>query len=388
MLANEGGGISSVSRGLAHALLKLEIETTIFITTARPKTHVEKTGKYLKIVYLPMINLPPRSVWFLARYFHTISGLLKDYDLVHAVNPELAIGLTFFTSELRRPLVTTLHGSNRAYLKAFLELPARRWVQSDFAFHVLELPLHDMVTKRCIAKSNRTVVCSHTTLNELKTCEKSDVSKISVIYNGIDFDEIQGEDVTSHSGRGKGDELSMIYAGRLFWMKGITFVLEAYDSLRKQFGNLHLRIFGRGPMKGEIEKFIANRRLKNEVYFGGFLPHQELIKEVKEADLVVFPSLYESQPMFALEAMACQKPVVAFDLPYAREIIVNGKNGLLAKAYDLEDLCNKTSTALCDKNLRRSLGQNGYDYVKRNHDWDAQAGKYLKVYEALIADGK
>ena len=115
---------------------------------------------------------------------------------------------------------------------------------------------------------------------------------------------------------------------------------------------------------------------------------KELMKEVKKADLVVFPSLYESQPMFALEAMACQKPVVAFDLPYAREIIVNGKNGLLAKAYDLEDLCNKTATALCDKNLRMSLGQNGYDYVKRNHDWDAQAGKYLKVYEALIADGK
>ena len=355
LLANEGGGISSVSRGLARGLSKLEIETTIFFTTGKPKTEVERLGKNLKIVSLPMINCPPRSIWFLARYFHTISRLFRDYDLVHAVSPELAMGFTFFTSGLRRPLVTTLHGSNRAALKAFLKLPARRWVRSDFAFHVLELPLHDMVTKRCIAESNRTVVCSHTTLNELKTCEKSDVSKISVIYNGIDFDEIHGEeDAISHSGRGKEDELSMIYAGRLFWMKGITFVLEAYDRLRMQFGNLHLRIFGRGPMKGEIEKFITNRRLKDKVYFGGFLSHRELIKEVKKSDLVIFPSLYESQPMFALEAMACNKPVVAFDLPYAREIIVNGKNGLLAKAYDLEDLCNKTSTALCDKNLRIS----------------------------------
>jgi hypothetical protein len=194
LLANEGGGISSVSRGLARGLSKLEIETTIFLTTQKPKTHVESLGRYLKIVSLPMINLPLKSVWFLARYFHTISGLSKDYDLIHAVNPELAIGSTFFTPQLRRPLVTTLHGSNRAYLKAFLKVPVTRWVRSDFAFHVLELPLHDMVNKRCITKSNRTVVCSYTTLNELKTCEKSDVSQISVIYNGVDFGEIQDEE--------------------------------------------------------------------------------------------------------------------------------------------------------------------------------------------------
>jgi glycosyltransferase involved in cell wall biosynthesis len=141
-------------------------------------------------------------------------------------------------------------------------------------------------------------------------------------------------------------------------------------------------------MKGEIERFIASRQLKDKVHFGGFLPHRELIKEVKKADLVIFPSLYESQPMFVLEAMACKKPVVAFDLPYAREMILNGKNGLLAKANDQEDLCDKTASALCDKNLRMSLGQNGYDYVKRNHDWDVQAGKYFKVYEELVADGK
>jgi len=141
-------------------------------------------------------------------------------------------------------------------------------------------------------------------------------------------------------------------------------------------------------MEGEIKNFIASRQLKDKVSFGGFLPHRELIKGIRKADVVMFPSLYESQPMFALEAMACKKPVVAFNLPYAREIIVDGKNGLLARAYDLEDLCNKTASALYDKDLRTSLGQNGYDYVQRNHDWDAQAGKYLRIYETLNADGK
>jgi len=137
-------------------------------------------------------------------------------------------------------------------------------------------------------------------------------------------------------------------------------------------------------MQNEVEKFIANEGLKGEVYFGGFLPHKELMREVKGADLVVLPSLYESQPMFALEAMACNKPLVAFDLPYAREIINDGHNGLLSEVCNVNDLVRKMALALQDQSLRLKLGQNAFEYVKKNHDWDIQAKKYLKIYERVI----
>jgi len=251
------------------------------------------------------------------------------------------------------------------------------------------LPLHEIATKRCVLKSRKVVVPSFATLNELKTYEVLDVSKTSVIANGINFDEIRDEGAYMNlTGSERSTELSIVYAGRLFWMKGIQYVLDACCRLRKQFENLRFRIFGKGPLEKEILKFIRDRGLKNTIFFGGFLPHDKLIGEIKRADVVLFPSLYESQPVFALEAMACGKPIIAFDLPYAREIIKDESAGLLAKKGDLGDLCDKISRVLNDRELRQQLGQNGYEYVRKNHDWNEQAKKYLKVYEAMIADDK
>ncbi len=382
LLSHEGGGVSSVCYGLAHSLSKRKVETTIFSTTTNRKSEVEKINNYLEVVRLPLIDYPPRFLWFHFRNSGTLLKLLEDYTLIHAVSPEMAIPYTFFRKRLKKPLIATLHGSNKAALNAFIQSPIKNWALSDFALHVLELPLHEMIIKRCFASSNRVVVCSFTTLNELKMFEGFDISKVSVIYNGVNFGEIQQEKAEIRDENTDGEHgLSIMYAGRLFWMKGITFALKSYEKLKTQFKNLHLKIFGKGPLQSEIETFIASRGLENDVYFGGFLPHKELIREIKKADVVVFPSVYESQPMFALEAMACKKPLIAFDFPYACELIKNGHNGLLAKAYDVNDLSNKIALALHDRKLRRKLGENAYEYVKRKHDWDTQAEKYLKVYD-------
>jgi glycosyltransferase involved in cell wall biosynthesis len=383
LLASEGGGISSVSFGLAQALSKLGVQTTIYLSS-KTMHEVRAINTNFKVVTLPTVNYPPKSFWFLARYFHTIPKMLQEYDIIHAMNPELGMAYTLSKPLTNKPLLTTLHGSDRAYLKAFMGTPIKNWTGSDFAFHVLELPLHEFVTRRCAAKSKKVIVPSHATLNELKTCGGVDISKFSVISNGISFDEIDGKGTLTNFDRNQQRaELTLIYAGRLFWMKGIIYVLDAYSVLRRQFKNLRLRIFGKGPLTKDVSRLIRDRGFGNSIYFGGFLPHGRLIEEVKAADLVLFPSMYESQPVFALEAMACRKPIIAFDLPSTREIIKNNKTGLLAKKGNLEDLCDKASHVLDDKDFRQRLGQNGYEYVRKNHDWNEQAKKYLEIYEEI-----
>jgi len=381
LLSIEGGGIASVCNNLAYGLSKRKIETTIFSSTTDRKPKTEKINEHLEVVRLPLVDYPPRSIWYHLHNVGILLKLLKDYDIVHGVSAEMSIAYTFFRRYLKQPLITTLHMSDRGYLKAFFRAPIKYWNLSDFAYTVLELPLHEFITRRCFAKSNKVTVCSFTTLNELKTYERFDTSKVSVIYNGVNLNEIQQKAVESNDR----NELSIMFAGRLFWMKGITFVLKAFENLKmRQFKNLHLKIFGEGPLKSEIDDFIIRTGLRNDVCYGGFLPHGKLIREIKNSDIVVFPSLYESQPMFVLETMACKKPLISFDLPYAREIIKNGWNGLLAKAYDVKDLSDKIALALQDEKLRLELSENAYEYVRRNHDCDTQAEKYFKLYKELI----
>jgi glycosyltransferase involved in cell wall biosynthesis len=382
LLSHEGGGISSVARGLAAGLSKKKIDTTVFTTTASNVGTVEENACQYNVVSLPMIDLPPRSLWFHLRNSSLLSRMLEDYDIVHAVSPEMAI--LFMLKKLGRPLITTLHGSHRAALKAFACSPFRSWALGDFAFNVLELPLHQTITKWCFDRSDRVVVCSFSTLAEIEMYENVDVSKATVIYNGIDFTDI-GRDVKASDGKeDKEKKPTMIYAGRLFWMKGIPYVLKAFERVKKDVKEARLRIFGKGPMEKEVKRFRKQKHLQDDIFLGGFLPHRELMKEIRMADVVVFPSLYESQPMFALEAMACKKPLVAFSLPYAREIIKDGHNGLLAQAYDVEDLSSKIALALQDKELRFRLGEKGYEYVEENHNWDIQVNKYLQLYKETI----
>ncbi len=381
MLSSEGGGIYSVSMGLAKALSRQGVQTTIFLSS-RSSTPSRTVNSNLHVRSLPILNIPPKAIWFFLSYFRHLPKLLKDFDVIHAVNPELGMAYTFCKDNQKKPLLTTLHGCDRAYMKAFVSIPTKNWTKSDFAFHAVELPLHEMATKRCVEESQKVVVPSLATLNELTTCTGLNSDKMTTIANGINFEEIENLHAACCN---ENNQLTMIYAGRLYWMKGITFVLEAFYELRKKNRDIRLRVFGRGPLEKDVLQFIKTRELENSVYFGGFLPHEKLLCELKHADVVLFPSLYESQPVFALEAMACKKPIVAFNLPSTREIIKNNRTGLLAEKGNLADLCDKTSAVLDDSAFRLKLGENAFEYVREKHDWNTQAKKYINVYEGLTS---
>ena len=386
LLTHEGGGISSVTYGLATSLSKMNVDTTLFSTSTDLRTSAQRINNYLKIVRLPIIDCPPRYLWFNLINFRKIYKMLNEYNIVHAVSPEMVIAYSFYKRGLRRPIITTYHGSYKAALKAFIHSPLKAWSPSDFALHVLELPQHEMVFRRSFTQSKKVVVCSYKTLRELESYNSIRKSKVSVIYNGINFNEIQR--VKTEKDEMDNERFTLIYAGRLFWMKGITFALQAYENLAGEFKNLHLKIYGRGPHASKIRKYIVERKSDDKIHFGGFIPHQSLIKEIKKSDAVIFPSLYESQPMFVLESMACRKPVIAFDLPYAREIIKDGETGLLAKPYNTESLVKKIEKVISEKELRLKIGENAQKYVEKNHNWDTQAEKYLKLYHEADSNSK
>jgi glycosyltransferase involved in cell wall biosynthesis len=248
----------------------------------------------------------------------------------------------------------------------------------------MEYPLYDFSMSRILSDSNHVTFCSHSVLSEISSFKSFDHSKTSVIYNGIDFDAIES---VKKSETEKTNSISILYAGRLFWVKGVMLLLEAFNRL-KVAEDVHLNIFGRGPLKQKVEKFIIDYSLKDRVSFQGHIPHRKMISEIKNSDIVALPSLVEAQPMILLEAMACRKPVVAFDLPFSRELVTNMNNGLLARAGDVNDLAGKLELLVSDGALRHKIGQSAYCQVKKNHNWDSQVEKYLEVYQNVIGNNE
>ena len=380
LISNEGGGISSVCNGLGYSLSKNRIPTTIF-TGAHKKPKVEKLNECLDIIHLPFFDFPPRDLWFQLRNFRLLSKLLKDYDVVHGVSPDASVIFAFYKRKLRKPFVVSIHAVPLSAARSFVNTPISCWPRFEIGYHILEYPWHDFVVRRCLSSSNHIVACSFTALNEFRAAYRNlPMNRVSVIYNAINFDEIENLKINSNNGDCQSD-FSIVFAARLTWLKGATYLLKAFEIVRRDFRDLDLKIFGKGPEEYRLKRIVSNLGLKDNVHFYGHASHKDLMVEVKKSDAVVVPSLYEAQPMFALEAMACKKPLVAFDIPFAREIVANGHNGLLAEVCNVKDLSDKIRFLLLDEKLRFELGRNAYEYVKREHNWDIQVKKYLEVYK-------
>lgn len=375
------GGVGSVCQDLAYNLSRKKIHTTVLCRGSR-KITVEEPNDYLEIIRLPGLDIPPRSVWFQLKNFHRFSKLLKNHTVLHVISPASGTFCVNLKKRLFKPLVTSCHGVTWRELDIFVNSPIYYWTTGEFAYSIAEYPLYHFLDKKIIKNSDHIVVCSFSLLEDMKKIYGDFISdNVSVIHNGINFEKM--DSICNDEKNIAKNGFSVIYYGRLFWRKGLIHLLKAIANLKQDFPDISLKIFGTGPLMGKIKKQIFNLSLKDNVCLRGYVPYVELVKEIKKADVVVLPSLYEAAPVAALEAMACKKPPIVFDFRFSREYIINMYNGLLAKAKDEKDLSDKIRLFLTNKKLRMQLGKNAYDYVKKYHNWNELVKKYISVYESL-----
>jgi len=207
-------------------------------------------------------------------------------------------------------------------------------------------------------------------------------SDFSVISNGIDVDFFRSR-IAAIAGSVNRDP-TLFFCGRLYKVKGITYLLNAITILKRKYPRIRLKIFGRGPLRRSIIKYVRVNSLEQNVEVMGYVQYSRLVDELVKSDLAVFPSLWEAQSIAMLEAMACAKPVVSFDFPFSQEIIRHGATGLLARPMDSSDLATCISTLLENAGLREKIGENAQAYVSHHHSWRTVAEKYLSVYHGLL----
>jgi glycosyltransferase involved in cell wall biosynthesis len=376
------GGVAANCYDLAYSLSRKGIDTTVF-SGRSPKITRQKINDHLDIVRLPFFDIPPRFVWFQIQNFKILSKLLRGHTILHGVNPQASTICVYLKKKLGKPFVTTIHETFSRDLKVFSNAPFSEWAIGDFGLHVVEYPLNEITNRFCLRNSDRIIACGRTTASELKAYRGLNPGKISVIYNGINFDKINRIDSKSANMR---NDFSIVFYGRLVWRKGILPLIRSIGMLEQDFPNLELKIFGKGPLENKTRRLISKLGLENKVSIFGHVPYSELISEIRRAKVVALPSLYEVGPFIsALEAMACKKPVVTFDYPFAREFIKDMYNGVMAKAMDVNDLSHKIGLLLSDEKLRVKLGQNAFNYVKKNHDWNVLVERYIQVYNDITA---
>ncbi|MFA5139670.1 MAG: glycosyltransferase family 4 protein [Elusimicrobiota bacterium] len=142
---------------------------------------------------------------------------------------------------------------------------------------------------------------------------------------------------------------------------------------------------GAGELEPEVRRLAQSLRLEPVLELTGWLPHARALEALRRADVLVQFSRWEGLPNSVLEAMACGLPVLASDIPGNRELVRPDETGLLAPTE--EDLLRQALILAGDPALRRRMGANGRDIVKRDFTRERLLREITAVYKQTAMSG-
>jgi glycosyltransferase involved in cell wall biosynthesis len=174
------------------------------------------------------------------------------------------------------------------------------------------------------------------------------------------------------------------FVGELREKKGFRTLLDAYAMIDKK-QSVALLIVGevrQGEDKQTFDEFqAAYPDLK--IIVTGYISPKDLPTYYSLIDVFVHPSLRDGMPNAVLEAMACEKAVVATPVGGVSDVIKDSENGALVPVNDAESLSKKIIHLLDDKDLRCRLGKSARETIQKEFTLQKELDANLKVYKAL-----
>lgn len=172
------------------------------------------------------------------------------------------------------------------------------------------------------------------------------------------------------------------YLGRLSKEKGILNLIEAIGDIP----NAKLLIAGDGPERERIEAYISEHKLDGRITLLGYQNQDSIHKYITNSRFVVIPSICnENCPYSVLEAMEIGKPIVASRIGGIPELIVDGENGYLYKADDINELKEKLTLLLDNDDKVNRFAQKSRELYESYYSPDSYYNELIKIYNKVMS---
>ncbi|HQX18021.1 MAG TPA: glycosyltransferase family 4 protein, partial [Anaerolineales bacterium] len=186
-------------------------------------------------------------------------------------------------------------------------------------------------------------------------------------------------------GHPQSDMLPVIgFIGELREKKGLKPLLSAYAQANARRPSTLLVV---GEIRhGEDSQTFEEMRAsipESNIIVTGYVSPNDLPAYYSLIDIFAHPSLHDGMPNAVLEAMACEKAVIATPAGGTKDIIEDGKNGMLVNVNDANVLAEKILELLDDREKRASLGKNAREFVASNFKPEKELTANLEVYRKL-----
>lgn len=219
--------------------------------------------------------------------------------------------------------------------------------------------------EKIVAIFNRkcTIVgCSNGEYEEAKKLNKNSIC----INNGIDINKLRSETKDIQEKSIDYNNIKICTVGRIGYQKNP----EMFNEIAKAFPKLKFTWIGDGNLR--------NKLTSPNISITGWKERKEVLQILNNNDIFILTSLWEGLPISLLEAMYMKKICIVSSCIGNRDVIIDGKNGYIAK--DIMEFKNNITKVIEKKDNNNSIGEEAYSDVVNNYNIEIMVEKYKKVY--------
>lgn len=315
-----GSGVIATELGKGLAMRGHKVH---FITYAPPARleHFHENIVYNEVRFAdyPLFDYPPYETALASKLVDVIKYEKLDILHVHYAVPHASVAYLakkiLLSEGIYIPTVTTLHGTD-------ITLVGKN-------------PVYAPVVTFAINKSDGVTAVSESLKQD--TYENFKIEKdIKVIYNFIDFERFKktNKEHFKKAVAPQGEKV-LIHVSNFRKVKRVEDVVHIFEQVVKKIPS-KLLLVGDGPERQNVEMLCRQLGLCDSIRFLG---KQDAVEELLAiADLFLMPSASESFGLSALEAMACEVPVISSNAGGLPEVNIQGVTGFLSNIGDVDDM--------------------------------------------------
>jgi N-acetyl-alpha-D-glucosaminyl L-malate synthase BshA len=361
-----GSGVVATELGMELAARGHEIHFISYAPPIRmnpndPRIHFHE----VEVASYPLFDHPPYTLALATKMLEVFESESLDllhvhYAIPHSVSALLARSMA---APRRLPFITTLHGtditlvgSNRSYLP---------------------------ITKFSIEQSDGVTSISNYLLKE--TLKDFDIKRpIEVIPNFVNCDLYnRSADKSLRTELAPGGEPILMHLSNFRPVKRVPDVVEIFAIVRQRMP-AKLVLIGDGPDRGAAEFLVRKYSLQKDVHFLG--KQDQVYEKLAAADLFLLPSQLESFGLAALEAMACEVPVIATNVGGVPEVVEHGVDGFLVEPGDVQEAARYAIELLSRADRGREMGKIARINAKKKYCANDVIPAYERYYKRVLED--
>lgn len=250
------------------------------------------------------------------------------------------------------------------------------WGSDVYSFPKISF-LHKAILKFNLSKTDYLLSTSTKMATETKkyTCHP-----ITITPFGVDLELFKKRNIVKKNKEfiiGTVKTLDSIYRIDIL-IKSFNIVLKNNPTL-----NIKLVIIGDGPDKKKLQLLAQNMGIGDNIYFLGRIDNLLLPEYYNSFSVFVALSDSESFGVVAIEAMACECPVIASNADGFTEVISDGETGYIVPKRDIEETSVAIQKIIDDSSLGEKLGKNGRERVKKLYDWNKNVDHMIQIYNTV-----